>query len=200
MSASGDTVTGGLRERKKARTRAAIQDHALRLYLKQGYAATTIEQIAEAAEVSQSTFFRYFSTKAETVLYDRLDPVLMDALLHQPAELSPLAAVRAAIHQVLGQLPPEQLELEHTRWRLVAQEPELRSAAMDHIDEPAALLARTIAKRVGREPDDIAVVAWVGALIGAISAAFFAALRDPDADLTEYFDGALTRLEAGLPL
>jgi len=43
----------GLRERKKAKTRAAIQEHALRLFRERGYAATTVEQIAEAAEVSR---------------------------------------------------------------------------------------------------------------------------------------------------
>jgi hypothetical protein len=48
----------GLRERKKAKTRAAIQEHALRLFRIQGYEATTIEQIADAAEVSPSTVFR----------------------------------------------------------------------------------------------------------------------------------------------
>ena len=63
MSEAPATDRPGLRERKKARTRAAIREHALRLFREQGYYATTVEQIAEAAEVSPSTFFRYFPTK-----------------------------------------------------------------------------------------------------------------------------------------
>src|SRR5215467_13921994 len=90
----------GLRERKKAKTRAAIQRHALRLFREQGYEETTVEQIAEAAEVSPSTFFRYFPTKEDVVLYDAFDPILFASLEQQPAALTPLQAMRNAIHTV----------------------------------------------------------------------------------------------------
>src|SRR5574337_1236534 len=97
-----DQPAPGLRERKKAKTRAAIQGHALRLFREQGYEATTVEQIAAAAEVSPSTFFRYFSTKEDVVLYDDLDPLLIAAFAAQPAELSPIQAMRGALQRVLA--------------------------------------------------------------------------------------------------
>src|SRR5215831_2993472 len=90
----------GLRERKKAKTRAAIQEHALRLIREQGYQATTVEQIAAAAEVSPSTFFRYFPTKEDVVTYDALDPMFLEALRAQPPDLRPIQAIRAAFHEV----------------------------------------------------------------------------------------------------
>ena len=92
-----DADQPGLRERKKARTRAAIREHALRLFREQGYGATRVEQIAEAAEVSPATFYRYFPTKEDVVLQDDLDVLTLEALEAQPAGLSPLAAVRGAV-------------------------------------------------------------------------------------------------------
>jgi AcrR family transcriptional regulator len=190
----------GLRERKKARTRTAIQDAALRLYLEHGYEATTIEQIAEAAEVSPSTFFRYFPTKPETVLYDRYDPILLESFVHQPAELTPLAAIRAAMRDVLDHLDPADLELEQTRWKLVARVPELRAAVTERMIPMAGMLADAVAKRVGREPDDFAIRTWTGAVIGALYASFLTALDDPDGDFLTAIDAGITLLEDGLPL
>ena len=101
----------GLRERKKAKTRATIREHALRLFREQGYQATTVEQIAEAAEVSPSTFFRYFPNKEAVVLQDDYDPMLVAAFEAQPAELSPVAALRGAMQAVFAGLPTEELAL-----------------------------------------------------------------------------------------
>src|SRR5215470_7669638 len=103
-------ATPGLRERKKAKTRAAIQRHALQLFREQGYEATTVEQIAEAAEVSPSTFFRYFRTKEDVALYDDLDPLFIAAFEAQPAELSPVQAMRRAWRQVFTSVPTVETE------------------------------------------------------------------------------------------
>src|ERR1700751_6204579 len=86
-----------LRERKKARTRASLREHALRLFREQGYQATTVEQIAAAAEVSPSTFFRYIPTKEDLVLQDDMDVRMVEAFARQPADLTPIAAVRGAM-------------------------------------------------------------------------------------------------------
>jgi AcrR family transcriptional regulator len=79
------STRGGLRERKKQRTKEAIQREAMRLFKRQGYEETTIEQIASAAEISPSTFFNYFPTKEDVVIYDRYDPMVFEMLLSAPA-------------------------------------------------------------------------------------------------------------------
>ena len=87
-------TTPGLRERKKARTRWAIQEHALRLFAEQGYDATTVDQIAAAAEISPSTFFRYFPTKEDVVVQDEFDEVFVEAFRAAGAAPDPLEALR----------------------------------------------------------------------------------------------------------
>jgi AcrR family transcriptional regulator len=189
-----------LRERKKARTRAAIQRHALRLFREQGYQATTVSQIAEAAEVSESTFFRYFPTKEDVVLQDDLDDALVAAFEGQPAELSPVQAMRAAISAVFGNLSSEDLAELHDRNKLVFSVPELRAAAIANIVETLQRTSELLAARVGRRPDDLAVRTFAGAMLGAMIAVSVTALDDPSADYVELIDTAMRHLEAGLPL
>ena len=190
----------GLRERKKAKTRAAIQRHALRLFDEQGYSATTVDQIAAAAEISPSTFFRYFPTKEAAVLYDPFDPMMVSAVLAQPPELSLTAALRASLDVFRGHFGGEAWEQERRRQLLVFREPELRSAVLDGFAEGIDLLADMAAQRTGRAADDFEVRNWAGAVVGVIMAAFAGAAADPESDPMVTVDRALAHLDAGLPL
>ena len=198
MSAVHEQPSPGLRERKKAKTRAAIQAAALHLFERQGYQATTVDQIAEMAEVSQSTFFRYFPSKEDVVLLDRYDPLLLAALVAQPAELSPIAALRRTLRSVLGGLPAEELERERQRAMLVVSVPELRARALDDLTASLQPFNEAVAERTGRPVDDSAVRALTGAVLGVSISAMVTASQDPSADWIELMDTGLAHLEAGL--
>ena len=193
----------GLRERKKARTRAAIREHALRLFREQGYSLTTVEQIAAAAEVSPATFFRYFPTKEDVVLQDDSDVVTIAALNAQPPELSPVAAFRAAATASLAAMTDADKEQFRETAQLTAQVPEIRARALDEFTRTIDEIAAALAGRVGRAPDDFAVRTLAGAIMGVIMSATMPGLMAGDVDITEMFgriDAALAQLEAGLPL
>ena len=196
----GAGPTAGLRERKKAKTRAAIQEHALRLFQAHGYDVTTIEQIAAAAEVSSSTFFRYFPTKEDVVLFDSTDPVMFAAFAAQPPQVSVVEALRRAFHEVWSQLSEDELARERERQQLIRSVPELRARMLDDLMGAIKLLAAMVGKRVGRSPDDIAVRTFSGALIGTIMGVFLAVDDVETTDYVQIFDDAMAQLEAGLPL
>ena len=203
-----DTDQPGLRERKKARTRASIREHALRLFREQGYPVTTVEQIAAAAEISPATFFRYFPTKEDVVLQDDFDLVTIGALDAQPPELGPVAAFRAAARQSLAAMTEEDKERFRETSRLTAEVPEIRARALDEFTRTLDAIAAALARRLGRTEDDFAVRTLAGAIIGVIMSASHALLdasapADPHTDVVEVFgriDAALAQREAGLPV
>ena len=197
----------GLRERKKAKTRAAIQQEALRLFREQGYESTTVEQIAASVEVSPSTFFRYFPTKEDVVLYDDLDPVLIEAFEAQPAGLGPIPAMRGAMRAVFAELSGEEMEQQQQRTALIMTVPELRMRMLDQFVGIVDLLADAVGKRVGRDADDFEVRAFAGAIVGVLLAAFLgreSSSTNWEPGAMNYYltqmDASLAYLEAGLPL
>jgi AcrR family transcriptional regulator len=190
----------GLRERKKAKTRAAVQEHALRLFRDQGYAETTVQEIAAAAEISPATFFRYFPTKEDTIVLDRLDPVMIELFRSQPPDLSPTDALRAAIRQSLDVLTDDEWELESERQRLVMNAPELRVRMLDQLYAGIDLLAELAAERTGRSADDFAVRAWAGAVVGVVMATYQLAVDTPLPEYLATIDRAFDLLQRGVPL
>lgn len=164
------SLPAGLRERKKAKTRAAIRDHAMRLFEEQGYAATTVDQIAEAAEVSQSTFFRYFPSKEDVILIDDYDPMIVDAIKAQPPGTSPVRALLEGMRAVFVHMSPEEWESEHRRQVIYQSVPELRAKAMNQTVNAIDMLAAALADRDGRPHDDTIYRVVAGAMVGVVLA------------------------------
>ncbi len=206
------TAQASLRERKKARTRASLREHALRLFREQGYQATTVEQIAAAAEVSPSTFFRYFPTKEDLVLQDDMDTRLLEAFARQPPELAPIPAIRAALAEAWRSFTDDEWELIKEGGRLSMQVPEIRARAMNEFSRVINVISDGLARRVGRPSDDLRVRVLAGAVMGVMMSVFLpehlaaeagAELVDDSVfgpETVARLDEALALLEEGLPL
>jgi AcrR family transcriptional regulator len=99
------TPAPGLRARKRAATHQRIADEAARLATARGVSGTTVEDIAAAADIGRSTFFRYFDTKEIAVAEGFTTPwltLIVEALAAQPAELGPVEAVISAFAEFAG--------------------------------------------------------------------------------------------------
>ena len=191
----------GRRERKKAKTRRLIQQQAMRLFQSQGYTETTVEQIAEASEVSKSTFFRYFPTKEDVLLQDDFDQFFVAALRAQPKDLTPLDAVRFAAREVFSMAGDELTEAT-LREQLVREIPEVRARIMDEFVRTIHIIAVAVAERSGRAPDDPEVNAFAGAVIGVILAIWIRVNQTGGTltELPERLDASIAFLATGLAL
>ena len=190
----------GLRERKKLQTQAAILRHALRLFRERGYAETTVEQIAEAADVSKTTFFRYFPSKDDVVLHDAFDRPFLERLHAQPEGLGPIAALRGALREFLDVLPEGEAADDWQRLEVAVAVPELHARLLEQSAGTLAELMAAFADRAGRGPGDPEVAVFTGAVLGAMLAVWLRDASLPVRERLDRVDEALAGLERGLPL
>lgn len=145
----------GRRERKKLETRRALASAALHLAAERGPDQVTIEDIAEAADVSVRTFFNYFSSKEEAIIgWDAAG--LTDAaakLLERPAEESPLEAMRNVVHEFIENAP-DWADERALRHRLVREHPSLLPRHLASHYELERALLHAMAQRLGVDPED----------------------------------------------
>jgi AcrR family transcriptional regulator len=188
----------GLRERKKQKTRWSIQEHALRLFQDQGYDKTTVDQIAAAAEISPSTFFRYFKTKEDVVLQDEYDPLMARLFVTAPKEMTLIPALRQALREAFAEFDDTEKAKAMQRADLMMAVPALRMRLVDNLVGTSDLLASAAAERTGRSPDDFRLRTFAGACIGALLAAMFAWMEgNRQEDIAALIDRALAELEKG---
>ncbi|MEJ8670894.1 TetR family transcriptional regulator [Streptomyces sp. MS1.AVA.1] len=190
----------GLRERKKIKTRTAIRDATYALIKLQGYDTTTIEQIAERAEVSPSTVFRYFPTKEDIVLTDEYDPILLDELRRRQADEPWMESLRYVMRLAIGAATQEDPEAVRLRSHLLVQVPAVRSRMLESMSVTGRMLGEAIAERTGRARDSFEVRVFTMSLIGGlVEITLYWAENDFEDDLHVLLDRALDVIEHGLP-
>jgi TetR/AcrR family transcriptional regulator, regulator of mycofactocin system len=142
------------RERKKLETRQALEHAALRLFAERGYEQTTVEEIAEAADVAVRTFFRYFSSKQDVlfgdVVKDRVSR-LRTELASRPRRESVITSITTVMDllDVAGEDEEEQIL---ARFDLLRHQPSLRTRYLDLINAMRLVVVEFVADRTGMDP------------------------------------------------
>ncbi|MEU2551776.1 TetR family transcriptional regulator [Streptomyces sp. NPDC013313] len=149
-----------LRDRKKRRTREALLRAALELFTTQGYEHTTVDEIAEAVDVSQRTFFRYFAGKEEVAfaVQEMTEALFVAAVRARPAHEAPMEALRQAvlegwdaIRETVDSAVPVELYLR--MYRTIESTPALLAAHLRRSVATEETIARLLAEREGVDVD-----------------------------------------------
>jgi AcrR family transcriptional regulator len=187
-----------LRQRKRIRTKQMVQREALGLFADKGYDQTTVDDIAHAAAISPRTFFRYFPSKEDVVLWDEYDErPLREVLRIRPGE-DPFAQLILRIREIFADIYYKDPELLLTRTRLSFTVPEIRARFLH-----AQLLLigpyfEELAAAVGAPRDDLRLPVTLAAVYSAMIIAVERWQRhDGRDDLLRLFDDAIAALAAG---
>jgi AcrR family transcriptional regulator len=190
----------GLRERKKERTRRALEDAAVELFTTKGFDDTTVEDIAAAADVSPRTFFRYFASKDDVLFGDDAErrSALAEQLAQRPREEPPLEKLRGAIVAMASEFDRDRDRL--VRLARVKASPNLRAKFLEHQYAHEELVVDAL---VATDPD--ADLAHLRLVVATSFAALRATLENWIAaggtdDLVSLATQALDQLGRGLDL
>lgn len=157
-----------LRERRKVETRQLLQRQAIRLFQRDGYDATTMNAVAEAAGVSAMTVYRHFPTKEDLVIWDEYTPVSLDALANSPADDPLVRRIgHALIATATAAATSDHRELLLARLQLMVDVPALRAR---HLDNQYATQNAIVTALCGDDPDpdeEFQTRAISGACLGA---------------------------------
>lgn len=193
--------TVGRRERKKLETRRAIRDNALRLFAERGFDRTTIEDITEAADVAQRTFFLHFASKEDVLLADAPEraAAFAAALAEQPADATAMESVRGALHALMasGDIDHDELML---RARLMEEAPSVLARNLEQYTAFEDLISLDAAARLGQDAYRDAYPVLLGAAtMTALRVAIAIWYRQGGVgDLPQILDDRLRQLELGL--
>lgn len=161
------SASAGLRGRKRAETHAHIQAAALRLFLEHGFDATTLDDIAKAADVSRRTLFHYFASKEDIVFSTKADfpDLIAEAVRRRPAGEPLLDMVENALSDLATRY---QTTEARDLARLIHDTPALRAGDQAKYERVERVLAKALAGRKGLPDTDIACRVTAAAAIGIL--------------------------------
>jgi mycofactocin system transcriptional regulator len=193
------TTTRARLGRPPVAERRVVAEVALELFSRDGFDATTVEDIAAAAGISRRSFFRYFDSKNDVVWGD-FDALLgeMDAWLAAVGDDLPMLEVIADAVIRFNQLPPEAVPAHRQRMALILQVPALQAHSTLRYAAWRDVVARFVAHRLEVSPSEL-VPQLVGHLtLGTAVAAYEQWLADPGADLAAVMAAAFAALDVHL--
>jgi AcrR family transcriptional regulator len=144
----------GLRQRKRQQTRERLTRAAMALFLDRGFEATTLDDIAAAADISRRSFFHYFASKEDVVFawQEESTAALIAAVAARPASESMLTAAENAILAMVGQLKPgEAIAIA----RLKRDNPALQACDQVKHEKLERALAEALGKRAGQKTEKL---------------------------------------------
>jgi AcrR family transcriptional regulator len=161
----------GLRERKKEQTRRAIEDAAFRLFAERGFQATTVADIAEAADVAPRTFFAYFPSKEDVLFadFDETSEALAARLRDRLPGETTFDALRAWITGLLPDLEADE-NREALRHRLCSEYESIAAHERHLMARFEAIIAESVAADLGDAPSDLRPRMIAAAAIAALMA------------------------------
>lgn len=165
------TTRPGLRERKKQAAMRRIQETALDLFDERGFANVTIEEIADAAEVSPSSVYRYFGTKEQLVLWDQLDVDFLEAAGEELATGPPMQALRNALAGAMARFYQGDETFAQRKTRYVLEEPALRPALLEATEEFTRQFADGLRRSTDPPMDEFEAEVTAAAMVWAMMAA-----------------------------
>jgi mycofactocin system transcriptional regulator len=181
--------------RRRATSRAELEQVAFALFAAHGFDATTVDEIAAAAGIGRRTFFRYFPSKNDVpwgAFEDELERMRV-RLKACPPEIPLMDAIRLALID-FNRVAPVQVPLHRRRMELILRVPALLAHSTLRFTAWRAVIAEFAAERTGRRPDDLAPQAIAHAVLGVSVAAYEHWLDDPASDLGTLLDNAMREL------
>ncbi len=187
-----------LRDRKRARIKRMLQAEALRLFAEKGYEGTTVEDIADAAAISPRTFFRYFPSKEDVVVWDEQDLLTPQFWDPRPADEPVAESVRAFFRQALKGLHDQDRDRQLARLRLIFTVPEIRARYWsDQAGNPSVISSWLAGRNV--PPDDLQVrVVFLAIMYAAAVTLERWQAGGGSGDILTLFDQAVDALAAGM--